>query len=304
MDTRIARSLRILTAWLFVSAGATATAMADDVLIINQRLAAMSLHICVANPAAGGAYHLQVGRTAPGTPPTGGTRPGQCPFSIDARFEGGVLVLDKEGLGRAGLVFPLLPPGVKIASFPSGLQLLHPTGAMPPTDLNTMQHSLDHANEMKTEALARMGALKNAAAQANAILDSCPLPDMGQWNSPLPVPWDSPSLEAMEDVLDHASCAGYVHNVATDEQNCGTHLENLKARLDTVEGIQKCAAGRCAGEGLSTGDKQTLKDELVNLQNDAANDANRIEALIVRIQQLIQQYLACISSKQSPVSGG
>ena len=296
MDTRMIQWLRILIAGLVVSAGVALAVMADDAATINQRLAALGLHVCAVNPASGGAYHLQIGRTAPGTPPAGGPRPGQCPFSIDARFEGRVLVLDKEGLGRAGLVFPLLPPGVKIASLPSGPQLLHPTGAMPPTDLNTMQHSLEHAKAMKTEALGKLDALKQTAAQVDAILAFCPVPDLGLIQPALPS-FPAAAIDSSEPHGTPGSCEAYVQKVTFREGSCSEHLQSINSSVNEADTIKKYAADSCASGGLTPSDKQSLKSVLDSAQVQAAGDASQMDALIVRIQQLINEYLACIKSK-------
>lgn len=297
MESRIARSLRILTAGLVLSAGVVPAVMADDAAIISQRLAAMGLGVCAVTPAVGGQYHVQVAKLAPGTVPARGLKPGPCPFSIDARFEGGVLMLDKEGLGRAGLVFPLLPPGVKIVSLPGSPHVLQATNAMPPTALKTMQHSLDHAKEIGAEALAELEAIKNTSAEANAILGSCPVPDMGTIEMPF--------VEALSPHLSHespepiglGSCARYVDAVGVEEGNCTGHLENIRQDLEGAENVKKLAADNCAGNTLSTSANQSLKSDLVTLQSAAAADATRIDALIARIQQLINEYLACIKSK-------
>ncbi len=297
MDTRIGRSLRILIAGLVVSAGAALAAVADDATTINQRLAAMGLNVCAVTPTGTGAYHVQVRRSVPGSAPAGAPKPGPCPFSIGARFEGGVLILDKEGLGRAGLVFPLLPPGVKIASFPSGLQPLQGTHAMLPTDLNTMQHSLDHAKAMRAEALAKLDALKMTAAQADAILGSCPAADLGTTQPSLPIFDLNPHTEKMEALLDPGSCDSYVENVTTQEENCSQHLDSIKSGLNEADEIAKYAVARCANGGLSSSDRQSLKSSLGSLQVQATDDATRIDALISHIQQLIEQYRSCVTSK-------
>ena len=295
LNKHLIHGLRLLIVGILLPMVSVSALMADDTAVIKQRLSAMGMTVCAVNPMAGGVYKVQVGKAA-----ARGAKQNSCPFSIDARFDGGVLTLDKESVTRAGLVFTSLPPGVKIASQTINSEALKKSAVLPPTDLSKMTQSLDRAKAMKTEALAMIEKIKTLAAQATTIIDSCPTPNIGEIQPSMPIFSMSSSSELLEPINGSDSCNEYLSIVTTVEGNCRLHRDNIKSEQTEADQIQKYAADRCSNGGLSSSDRQSLKNTLNSINAEVAGDIARIDTLIARIETLIVQYNQCLkSNKQS-----